>query len=154
MIVLVALRFILGLLLGDAANHIVGQLTTDMIKGALRFPLWLWRKLHLGELLKRVGSAAGKGGIQAARNSQAYVKNRIAEKKASISNPVKHQENYEGTISVIEGEDYYVELGDGITGILPIKSSRIRLEIGQSISCKVTERIDEFLVEVELSNES
>ena len=66
---------------------------------------------------------------------------------------MQNQETCAGTITVIEGEDYYVELGDGITGILPVKSSLNRLEVGQIIDCKIIERIDVFMVEVRLSNE-
>lgn len=150
MIVLVVLRFFLGLLLGDAANQTVGQLTADLIKGVFQLPFWLWRKLHLGTLIKRTGFAAGRVGVGAARQSGAYVKNRIAEKRAAVEPQLQVQERCKGTIAAIEGKDYYVDMGDGITGMLRIESCKEQLKVGQGIDCRIVERLDAFMVEVRL----
>lgn len=145
-IVLVALYIMLSLLLGDAASHTIGQLTADLIKALLRLPFWLWEKLRIGALLKWFGLAVGRAGIEAVRQSSAHVKGRIAARKAT--DLTDEQKTHEGTVAAIEGNDYYVDLGEGVTGMLPIELCEEKLEVGQVVVCEIVEQVDEYMVDV------
>lgn len=151
-VVFVALRYILGLLLGAAADQTVGQLFADMIKGILKLPFWLWRSLQIGTHLRRTGTMVGRAGLRVVERSCVYAKSQFAA--ASLRNqqaPDLEIYDRQGMVAAFEGQYYYIDLGDGVTGLLPVESCAKEFQVGQSITCRIVEKFDELHVVVRLS---
>jgi hypothetical protein len=136
---LFAARWILGLLLGSAADNTVGDLAAGALRSLAKLPAWLWTKLHLGQLIKNAGVGLGRGMYHSSKSVANAVQKKISKPVPDQSTDQTKSLTMTGTVVGLDDGFYYIKFDNDRIGQLVRTTTSQIFVLAQNVACTLAE---------------